>query len=58
MKYLPRKYRESQTDWFGKRGIPWHIKAWGSERLAIEFKCLPLPISSGRAVGTAVRTSQ
>ena len=25
MKYLPRKYRESQTDWFGKRGIPWHI---------------------------------
>ena len=25
MKYLPRKYRESQTDWFAKRGIPWHI---------------------------------
>ena len=25
MKYLPRKYRENQTDWFGKRGIPWHI---------------------------------
>ena len=25
MKYLPRKYRESQKDWFGKRGIPWHI---------------------------------
>ena len=25
MKYLPRKYRESQTDWFGKRGISWHI---------------------------------
>ena len=25
MKYLPRKYRESQTDWFGKRGIPWHV---------------------------------
>ena len=23
MKYLPRKCRESQTDWFGKRGIPW-----------------------------------
>ena len=26
MKYLPRKYRESQTDWFGKRGIPWHLR--------------------------------
>jgi len=25
MKYLPRKYRESQTDWFGNRGIPWHV---------------------------------
>ena len=25
MKYLPRKYRERQTDWFGKRGIPWHL---------------------------------
>lgn len=25
MKYLPRKYRESQSDWFAKRGIPWHI---------------------------------
>ena len=25
MEYLQRKYCESQTDWFGKRGIPWHI---------------------------------
>ena len=23
--YLPRKFRESQCDWFAKRGIPWHI---------------------------------
>ena len=25
MKFLPRKFRESQSDWFGKRGIPWYI---------------------------------
>ena len=25
MKFLPQRYRESQTAWFGKRGISWHI---------------------------------
>lgn len=25
MKFLPRKYKESQTDWFEKQGIVWHI---------------------------------
>ena len=25
IKFLPRKFRESQCDWFSKRGIPWHI---------------------------------
>ena len=25
MKFIPRKYRESQRDWFRKRGIPWHV---------------------------------
>ena len=24
MKFLPQRYRESQTDWFGKRGLSWH----------------------------------
>ena len=25
MKFLPQMYREAQSDWFGKRGISWHI---------------------------------
>ena len=25
MKFIPRKYRESQADWFGKRGMSWHV---------------------------------
>lgn len=25
MKFFPQQYRESQTDWFGKRGLSWHI---------------------------------
>ena len=25
VKFLPQLYRESQQDWFGKRGISWHI---------------------------------
>ena len=25
MKFLPRTFRESQTDWFAKRGISWHL---------------------------------
>ena len=25
MKFLPQRYRETQADWFPKRGISWHI---------------------------------
>lgn len=25
MKFLPTSYRETQRDWFGKKGKPWHI---------------------------------
>ena len=39
MKYLPRKYRESQTDWFGKRGIPWHVTV-ATRRVGEEMEML------------------
>lgn len=25
MKWLQLKYRESQNEWFGKKGLPWHL---------------------------------
>ena len=25
MKFLPRRFKETQMEWFGKRGISWHI---------------------------------
>lgn len=25
MKFLPQHFRETQSDWFGKRGMSWHI---------------------------------
>ena len=29
MKLLPMKYRETQSEWFGKRGMNWHFSAVG-----------------------------
>ena len=27
MKWLPRSYRETQKEWFGKKSISWHVSA-------------------------------
>ena len=27
MKYLPTRYREKQSQWFGKRGLSWHVSS-------------------------------
>ena len=39
MKYLPRKYRESQSDWYGKRGIPWRITV-ATRKSAVKYEML------------------
>ena len=28
MKWLPRSYRETQAEWFGKKGVSWHVSAF------------------------------
>ena len=57
MKYLPRKYRENQTDWFGKRGIPWHISV-AIRKVSDHLEMLTFALSSRRVHKTAVRSSQ
>ena len=27
MKFIPLKYRETQGEWFGKKGLSWHVTA-------------------------------
>ena len=42
MKFVPRKFRESQADWFGKRGISWHISVAIRQSDTTGFEMLPL----------------
>ena len=36
MKFLLRKYCESQHDWFGKRGLSWHVTVATRKMVATE----------------------
>lgn len=42
MKWLPRSHRETQSEWFGKRGISWHVSACvtRAEDEAAEFEVM------------------
>ena len=43
MKFLPISYRETQCDWFGKKGKPWHITVAISKANSEEIEvCLML----------------
>ena len=36
MKFLQLKYRDKQSDWFGKRGLSWHISTVITRNLNLE----------------------
>ena len=42
MKWLPRSHRETQIEWFGKRGISWHVSACvtRAEDVSAEFEIM------------------
>ncbi|XP_076090309.1 uncharacterized protein LOC143062528 [Mytilus galloprovincialis] len=59
MKFLPRKFREGQTDWFGKRGINWHItvtmlKSEGSVKFLTHVHIFEQPIPQDAATTGAI----
>ena len=41
MKFLPFQFRETQSDFFGKRGISWHVSCviTRSEDLELDLQC-------------------
>ena len=50
MKWLPKRYRETQTDWFGKKGLSWHVSACitRAKSQEIEFEVINSLLSSSR----------
>lgn len=40
IRWIPAKYREAQTDFFGKRGITWHITVVTRKKRQINSKIL------------------
>lgn len=44
MKFIPSCYRETQAEWYGKKGRPWHVSAVISKNdksgeLEVGFRC-------------------
>ena len=46
MKFLPRRFKETQMEWFGKRGISWHISHCVRRTSSNECLCVLALISS------------
>lgn len=42
MKWLPKRFRETQAEWFGKKGISWHVSACitRTENTDMEFEVI------------------
>ena len=44
MKFISQNYRESQTDWFGKRGISWRVTVAMGKGSTSEESCETLTL--------------
>ena len=45
MKFLPLRYRERMSEFFGKRGKSWHVSAVITRRIAGELNVLYIYLS-------------
>ena len=54
MKYMPQKYREKMTDFFGKQGVNWHVSAVITKRILMTLMSTVMSISSRVALRTGL----
>lgn len=52
MKWLPKRFRETLSEWFGKKGISWHVSAFitCTENTDAEFEVIGILIFRKAAV--------
>lgn len=55
MKFLPVCFRETQSEWFGKKGRPWHVSAVITKSEQGEFEVLYMNLLRQEATNKEMR---
>lgn len=55
MKFLPVCFRETQSEWFGKKGRPWHVSAVITKNEQGEFEVLYMNLLRQEATNKEIR---